>query len=66
MANNIANKLVVNATTQAEIENFLSEIIGIKGGEILHIDVEKIVPMPEYLPDTLCDGNIKMLFTFTL
>lgn len=66
MANNIANKLVVNATTQAEIENFLSKIIGIKGGEILHIDFEKIVPMPECLPDTLCDREHQNALYFYL
>ena len=66
MANNIANKLVVNATTQAEIENFFSKIIGIKGGEILHIDFEKILPMPEYLPDTLCDGEHQNALYFYL
>ena len=57
MPNNIANKLVVNAKTQAEIDNFLSAIIGVKGGEFLHIDFEKIVPMPECVPDTLCDDE---------
>ena len=51
MSNNIANKLVVNAKTQAEIDNFLSAIIGVKGGEFLHIDFEKIAPTPECLPD---------------
>ena len=57
MPNNIANKLVVSAKTQAEIDNFLSAIIGVKGGEFLHIDFEKIVPMPECVPDTLCDDE---------
>ena len=59
MPNNIANKLVVNAKTQAEIDNFLSAIIGVKGGEFLHIDFEKIAPTPECLPNSLCDREHK-------
>ena len=47
MPNNIANKLVVNAKTQTEIENFLSAITSVDGNEALQIDFEKIVPMPE-------------------
>ena len=57
MPNNIANKLVVNAKTQAEIEDFLYAITGIDGDGTLQIDFEKIVPMPECLPNTLCDNE---------
>ena len=57
MPNNIANKLVVNAKTQTEIENFLSAITSIDGDETLQIDFEKIVPMPECVPETLCDNE---------
>ncbi len=57
MANNIANKLVVNAKTQAEIEDFLSAITSIDGDETFQIDFEKIVPMPECVPETLCDDE---------
>ena len=46
MPNNIANKLVVKAKTQDEIDNFLYAIIGVKRGEVLHIDFEKILPTP--------------------
>lgn len=49
MPNNIANKLIVNAKTQAEIKNFLSAIAGIERGETLDIDFEKILPTPEGL-----------------
>ena len=52
MPNNIANKLVVSAETQAEIENFLSAIAGIEGDETLDIDFERIVLMPECLSNT--------------
>ena len=41
MANNIANKLIVNAKAQTEIKNFLSAIAGIERGETLDIDFEK-------------------------
>ena len=44
MPNNIANKLVVNAKTQAEIEDFLYAITGIDGDGTLQIDFEKIAP----------------------
>ena len=57
MPNNIANKLVVNAKTQAEIEDFLYAITGIDGDGTLQIDFEKIVPMPECLSNTLCDNE---------
>ena len=57
MPNNIANKLVVNAKTQAEIEDFLSAITSIDRDETLQIDFEKIVPMPECVPETLCDNE---------
>ena len=50
MPNNIANKLVVNANTQKEIDDFLYAIIGVERGEVLHIDFEKILPTPECLP----------------
>ena len=49
MPNNIANKLVVNANTQNEIDDFLYAIIGVERGEVLHIDFEKILPTPECL-----------------
>ena len=49
MANNIANKLVINATTEEEIEKFLSAIIGVEKDEFLHIDFERILPTPECL-----------------
>lgn len=52
MPNNIANKLVVSAETQAEIENFLYAIAGVEGDETLDIDFERIVPMPECLSNT--------------
>ena len=57
MPNNIANKLVVNAKTQTEIEDFLSAITSVDGDETLQIDFEKIVPMPECVPETLCDNE---------
>ena len=57
MPNNIANKLVVNAKTQAEIEDFLYAITGIDGDGTLQIDFEKIVQMPECVPETLCDNE---------
>ena len=57
MPNNIANKLVVNAKTQVEIEDFLYAITGIDGDGTLQIDFEKIVPMPECVPETLCDNE---------
>ena len=60
MPNNIANKLVVNANTQKEIDDFLYAIIGVERGEVLHIDFEKIVPMPECL-DSFC-GDKKALY----
>jgi hypothetical protein len=49
MPNNIANKLVVSAETQAEIKNFLYAIAGVEGDETLDIDFERIVPMPKCL-----------------
>ena len=52
MPNNIANKLVVNANTQKEIDDFLYAIIGVERGEVLHIDFEKILPTPKSLPDS--------------
>ena len=52
MPNNIANKLVVNANTQKEIDDFLYAIIGVERGEVLHIDFEKILPTPKCLPDS--------------
>ena len=52
MPNNIANKLVVNANTQNEIDDFLYAIIGVERGEVLHIDFEKILPTPKCLPDS--------------
>ena len=57
MPNNIANKLVVNAKTEAEIESFLSAIVGVDRNEILFIDFERIIPMPECAPETLCDDE---------
>ena len=57
MPNNIANKLVVNAKTQAEIEDFLSAITSIDGDETLQIDFEKILPTPECVLETLCDNE---------
>ena len=57
MPNNIANKLEVKAKTQTEIENFLSAITSVDGDETLQIDFEKIVPMPECVPETLCDDE---------
>ena len=57
MPNNIANKLVINAKTQAEIENFLFAITSIDREGMLQIDFEKITPMPECVPDTLCDNK---------
>lgn len=59
MPNNIANKLVVSAKTQAEIENFLSAIAGVERDERLDIDFERILPMPECLSNTKCDGEDK-------
>ena len=53
MANNIANKLIVKATTQAEIEDFLSAIAGAEED----IDFEKIVPMPECLVDSIAGSE---------
>ena len=47
MPNIITNKLVVSAKTEAEIESFLSAIIGVDRDEILVIDFERIVPMPQ-------------------
>ena len=49
MANNIANKLIVTAKTQAEIEDFLKAIEGEENCKKLHIDFERIIPMPEAL-----------------
>jgi hypothetical protein len=66
MANKIANKLVVNATTEEDIEKFLSAIIGIENGEFLHIDFERILPTPKYLPDTLCDYEHKIALYYYL
>ena len=59
MPNNIANKLVASAETQAEIENFLSAIAGVERDETLDIDFERIIPMPECLSNTMCDGEDK-------
>ena len=59
MPNNIANKLVASAETQAEIENFLYAIAGVEGDETLDIDFERIVPMPECLSNASCDGEDK-------
>ena len=58
MANNIANKLIVNAKTQAEIKNFLSAIAGIERGETLDIDFEKIAPTPECVSKDWYDWRI--------
>ena len=55
MANNIANKLIVNAKSQAEIDDFLRAIEGEENDTKLHIDFERIIPMPEVLQDTKCD-----------
>ena len=57
MPNNIANKLVVSAKTQAEIENFLSAIAGVERDEPLDIDFQRIIPMPECVLDTVCDDK---------
>ena len=57
MPNNIANKLVASAETQAEIESFLSAIAGVERDETLDIDFERILPMPECLSNTKCDGK---------
>ena len=57
MPNNIANKLVVSAKTQAEIENFLSAIAGVERDETLDIDFQRIIPMPECVLDTVCDDK---------
>ena len=57
MANNIANKLIVTAKTQAEIEDFLRAIEGEENDTKLHIDFERIIPMPEVLQDTKCDSE---------
>ena len=57
ISNNIANKLVASAKTQAEFENFLSVITSVDRDETLQIDFEKIVPMPECAPETLCDDE---------
>lgn len=57
MANNIANKLIVTAKTQAEIEDFLRAIEGEENNTKLHIDFERIIPMPEVLQDTKCDSE---------
>lgn len=66
MANKIANKLVVNATTEEDIEKFLSAIIGIENGEFLHIDFERIFPTPKCLPDTLCDSEHEIALYYYL
>ena len=66
MPNNIANKLVVKAKTQDEIDNFLYAIIGVKRGEVLHIDFERIFPTPKCLPDTLCDYEHKIALYYYL
>lgn len=60
MPNNIANKLVVNANTQKEIDDFLYAIIGVERGEVLHIDFEKILPTPECLegPDSHTEHSL--------
>ena len=58
MANNIANKLIVNAKTQAEIKNFLSAIAGLERGETLDIDFEKIAPTPECVSKDWYDWRI--------
>ena len=52
MSNNIANKLVVNAKSVEEIEKFLETIKGETEDNILHIDFNKIIPIPEELIDT--------------
>lgn len=54
MANDIANKLIVTAKTQAEIEDFLNAIEGEENDKKLHIDFERIIPMPEALQNTKC------------
>ena len=66
MANKIANKLVVNATTEEDIEKFLSAIIGIENGEFLHIDFERIFPTPKCLPDILCDSEHEIALYYYL
>lgn len=66
MANKIANKLVVNATTEEDIEKFLSAIIGRENGEFLHIDFERIFPTPKCLPDTLCDSEHEIALYYYL
>lgn len=58
MANNIANKLIVNAKTQAEIKSFLSAIAGIERGETLDVDFEKIAPTPECVSKDWYDWRI--------
>ena len=66
MPNNIANKLVVNAKTEAEIESFLSAIIGVDRDEILVIDFERIVPMPECVRNASCDGEHEIALYYYL
>lgn len=58
MPNNIANKLVVKANTQKEIDDFLYAIIGVERGEVLHIDFEKIAPTPECVSKDWYDWRI--------
>ena len=55
MANNIANKLIVNTKSQVEIDHFLAFIEGKEDEAKLHIDFEKILPMPDALRETKCD-----------
>ena len=57
MANDIANKLIVTAKTQAEIEDFLKAIEGEENGKKIHIDFERIIPMPEALQFTKCGSE---------
>ena len=46
MLNNIANKLVVSAKTEAEIESFLFSIIGVDRNEIVHMFIGYIPRKP--------------------
>lgn len=60
MSNNIANKLVVNANTHKEIDDFLSAISGELSDEVLDIDFEKMMPTPEGLegPDSHTEHSL--------
>ena len=66
MPNNIANKLVVNAKTQAEIEDYLSAITSIDGDETLQIDFEKSSQCLSACQRHCVITKIKMPFTTTL